>query len=83
MYVLLAVFGSNHSCNKSGEYLWRGRSFGSPQSSYAVAIFSLFFFAVLAALLKLESVGAPESPLDLIVSPDPRAIRSRLAWMFA
>ena len=83
MYVLLAVFGSNHSCNKSGEYLWRGRSFGSPQSSYAVAIFSLFFFAVLAALLKFEFVGAPGEPGFLIFSPEPAAIRFLLACIFA
>ena len=74
--VIIVVIRVGNTCGEDD-------SFGSPLSSYAVAIFNLFFFAVLAALLKLESVGAPESPLDLIVSPDPRAIRLRLAWMFA
>jgi len=84
MYVLLAVFGSNHSCNKSGENTCgEDDRFGSPRSSYAVAIFSLFFFAVLAARLKLAFVGAPAAPFFLIFSPDPSAIRLRLAWMFA
>ena len=84
MYVLLAVFGSNHSCNKSGENTCgEDDRFGSPRSSYAVAIFSLFFFAVLAALLKLEFVGAPGEPAFLIFSPEPSAIRFLLACMFA
>jgi len=41
------------------------------------------YFAVLAESLKFFAVGAPEAPTFLIFSPDPLAIRLRLAWMFA
>ena len=48
-----------------------------------MSFFLLGFFAVLAARLKLAFVGAPAAPFFLIFSPDPAAIRLRLAWMFA
>ena len=74
--VIIVVIRVGNTCGEDD-------SFGSPLSSYAVAIFSLFFFAVLAARLKFAFVGAPGEPASLIVSPEPRAIRLRLAWMFA
>jgi hypothetical protein len=40
-------------------------------------------YAVFAALLNALAVGAPAVPGFLIFSPDPLAIRLRLAWMFA
>jgi hypothetical protein len=44
--------------------------------------FFLGFLAVLAACLKALAVGAPLEPGLRIVSPDPLAIRLRLACMF-
>ena len=41
-----------------------------------------FFLAVFAARLKFFAVGAPLLPGFLIFSPEPAAIRLRLAWMF-
>jgi hypothetical protein len=40
-------------------------------------------YAVFAALLNALAVGAPLVPGLRIFSPDPPAIRARLAWMFA
>ena len=70
MYVLLAVFGSNHSNNKSGNTCGEDDSFGSPLSIYFFLFnlpgpledtltFFVLFFAVLAEALKLAAVGAP------------------------
>jgi hypothetical protein len=42
-----------------------------------------FFFAVLAAFLKAIALGAPRVPGFLILSPEPAAMRLRLAWIFA
>jgi len=42
-----------------------------------------FFFAVFAAFLKAIALGAPRVPGFLIFSPEPAAMRLRLAWMFA
>jgi hypothetical protein len=42
-----------------------------------------YFFAVFAARLKFDLVGAPLLPGFLIFSPLPLAMRLRLAWMFA
>ena len=81
MYVLLAVFGSNHSCNKSGE-IPVARTIVRVATKYYL-IFSLFFFAVMAERLKLAAVGAPGEPAFLIFSPEPAAIRFLLACMFA
>jgi hypothetical protein len=44
---------------------------------------ALGFFAVLAESLKSFAVGAPAAPGFRIFSPDPAAIRARLALMFA
>jgi hypothetical protein len=41
------------------------------------------FFAVFAAALKAFAVGAPFAPGLRIFSPDPAAMRFRLAWMLA
>tara|TARA_R110002126_G_scaffold274339_1_gene419302 strand:- start:213 stop:518 length:306 start_codon:yes stop_codon:yes gene_type:complete len=41
------------------------------------------FLAVLADCLNALAVGAPAVPGLRIFSPDPEAIRARLAWMFA
>ena len=48
-----------------------------------MAYYFFLFFAVLAACLKFLAVGAPLEPTLRIFSPDPAAIRLRLAWMFA
>jgi hypothetical protein len=40
-------------------------------------------YAVFAALLNALAVGAPLVPGLRIFSPDPPAMRARLAWMFA
>jgi len=45
--------------------------------------FAFFFFAVFAAFLKAIALGAPRVPGFLIFSPEPAAMRLRLAWMFA
>jgi hypothetical protein len=50
---------------------------------FAILYFFLGFFAVFAESLKSFAVGAPGAPGFLIVSPDPAAIRFRLALMFA
>jgi hypothetical protein len=42
-----------------------------------------FFLAVLADFTKSDFFGAPFSPGLRIFSPDPAAMRSRLALMFA
>jgi hypothetical protein len=42
-----------------------------------------FFFAVFAAFLNAAALGAPRVPGFLILSPEPAAMRLRLAWMFA
>lgn len=42
-----------------------------------------FFLAVLADFLNAAAVGAPGEPGLRIFSPDPEAMRLRLAWMFA
>jgi hypothetical protein len=42
-----------------------------------------FFLAVFFDCANAFAVGAPLLPTFLIFSPDPAAIRLRLAWMFA
>ena len=74
--VIIVIIRVGNTCGEDD-------SFGSPLSSYAVAIFSLFFFEVLAARLKFAFVGAPGAPAFLIFSPEPAAIRFLLACMFA
>jgi hypothetical protein len=46
-------------------------------------IYFFGFFAVNLDLMKSFNLGAPLLPGFLIFSPDPSAIRLRLAWMFA
>ena len=41
------------------------------------------FFRVLADFLKAAAVGAPLAPGLRIFSPDPAAMRARLAWIAA
>jgi hypothetical protein len=50
---------------------------------FAILYFFLGFFAVFAESVKFFAVGAPGVPGFLIFSPDPAAIRLRLALMFA
>ena len=53
------------------------------KSDAEIQAFLVGFFAVLAACLKALFVGAPFAPGFLIVSPEPFAIRFRLARMLA
>jgi len=50
---------------------------------FTIGIVYFLFFAVLAAFLKSLDLGAPLEPGFLIFSPEPAAIRLRLACMLA
>ena len=61
-------------------HAFRGKTSAHNQAAY---LRFLRGFAVLAAALKLASVGAPGAPLGRIFSLLPAAILRRLAWMLA